>query len=220
MKIALVAATLFEIEPTIRFLEHQGFKSHEHEFSVLVTGIGSIAATYQLTNFIHTRQPGYLLQAGIAGTFKDEFPPGDMVIVKEEIMGDLGAQEGKDFSDIFDLNLLAPSAFPFDGKRLKNPHADNWNKYKMPAVNGITVNEITTSPERILLLRNKYNCDVESMEGAAFHYVCLQQDIGFIQLRAISNFIGERDKKNWKMKQAIENLNNQLITIIQQSSFL
>jgi futalosine hydrolase len=34
------------------------------------------------------------------------------------------------------------------------------------------------------------------MEGAALHFVCLQEDISFIQLRAISNFVGERDSGN------------------------
>lgn len=55
---------------------------------------------------------------------------------------------------------------------------------------------------------------VESMEGAAFHYVCLQQQIPFIQLRSISNEIGERDKSKWEMKKAITQLNEKLIDLL------
>jgi len=53
------------------------------------------------------------------------------------------------------------------------------------------------------------------MEGAAFHYVCLQQHIPFIQIRSISNIVGVRDKNKWKMKEAIESLNKKLIETIE-----
>ena len=56
------------------------------------------------------------------------------------------------------------------------------------------------------------------MEGAAFHYVCLQQKIPFIQLRAISNYVGERNKTKWKMKEAIINLNEKLIFLLTELS--
>ena len=56
----------------------------------------------------------------------------------------------------------------------------------------------------------QFNADIETMEGAALHYVCLQEDIPFIQIRTISNFVGERDKTKWKLKDAIENLNIEL----------
>ena len=48
------------------------------------------------------------------------------------------------------------------------------------------------------------------MEGAAFHYACLLQKFKFFQLRSVSNVVGERDKNKWKMKEAIEALNNEL----------
>jgi hypothetical protein len=37
------------------------------------------------------------------------------------------------------------------------------------------------------------------MEGAALHYMGRDLFIPFIQLRAVSNYIGERDKNKWKM---------------------
>jgi futalosine hydrolase len=52
------------------------------------------------------------------------------------------------------------------------------------------------------------------MEGAAFHYVCLQQKINFLQLRGISNDVGQRDKSKWKLKESVENLNKELFKIM------
>jgi len=92
------------------------------------------------------------------------------------------------------------------------------DKTQLPPVRAITVNEITTRAERIKQLMEKYTPAAESMEGAAFHYVCLQEGIPFIQLRAISNFIGERDKSQWKMEEAIGNLNQQLIRFLNKLS--
>jgi futalosine hydrolase len=38
-----------------------------------------------------------------------------------------------------------------------------------------------------------------------------------MQLRTISNFVGERDKTKWKMKEAIEVLNKKLLQIVTES---
>jgi futalosine hydrolase len=52
------------------------------------------------------------------------------------------------------------------------------------------------------------------MEGAALHYVALMEKIPFLQLRSLSNFVGERDKNKWLMKEAIINLNLELQSLI------
>jgi futalosine hydrolase len=56
---------------------------------------------------------------------------------------------------------------------------------------------------------------VESMEGAALHYVCLSEKIPFLQLRGVSNYAGERNKSKWKLKEAIGNLNKELIRLLE-----
>jgi futalosine hydrolase len=56
--------------------------------------------------------------------------------------------------------------------------------------------------------------DIESMEGAALHYVALLENIPFLQIRSLSNFAGERDKSKWEMNKAISCLNLELQRII------
>jgi futalosine hydrolase len=53
------------------------------------------------------------------------------------------------------------------------------------------------------------------MEGAALHYVCLQQQQSFLQLRGISNAVGERNKEKWATGEAVTNLNKELKILIQ-----
>jgi futalosine hydrolase len=52
------------------------------------------------------------------------------------------------------------------------------------------------------------------MEGAALHYIGLLEKIPFLQIRSLSNFIGERNKAKWKMKEAIAALNRELQRIL------
>ena len=214
MKIALVAATPAEIQPTQEYLAERLYLKKNFSVEPIVTGVGLLNTAYTLTKFFSNRKPDIAIQAGIAGTMHPFFPPGIVTTVKEEIIGDMGVEENGKLQDIFDLNLAEADMFPFSQKMLINPHQQILNKTHLLQVKAVSVNEITTSSNRVHQLIEKYGPVLESMEGAAFHYVCLREDIPFIQLRAVSNLIGERDKTKWCMNEAIGNLNREIIILI------
>ena len=214
MLIGIVAATPFEIDTASRFIQEHA-QSTEHQFRVLLTGVGMLSTSVYLTEQLQLQPFNLLLQAGICGAFNESLSLGETVLVGEELIGDLGVEE-EGFKDVFDMGFAKENSFPFTAKRLVNPHMHRWMHLQLPVVRGLTINEITTRAARIELLQHKYGCEVESMEGAAFHYVCLQRGVPFLQLRSVSNFVGERNKANWKIKEAIENLNHQLIRIVEQ----
>lgn len=213
MNLLIVAATSFEIQPAIDFWHIHQLNSDKNEVTVLITGIGGIATSYNLTRRLPEIKPGYVIQAGIAGSFRSDLVPGSVVGVNEELIGDLGAEEVDVFNDVFDLGLMTENEPPFTGKILQNPNTDIKNLYGLTPVRSISINEITTRKERIELIRQKYRADIESMEGAAFHYVCLRENIRFLQIRAISNYVGERNKEKWNLGLAIKNLNKTIIEI-------
>lgn len=213
MDILLLAATNFEIQPTINFLAGRDHTIGSNRFDVLIAGIGSMSTAYWLTKTIEKKRPGLIIQAGIGGSFSPNYPPGSLVLVNEEVSGDLGVEENNEFNDVFDMGLPQITG-PYTGKDLVNNHSDLLQQQKLPLVKAVTISEITTRPERIRQLQQKYRPVVESMEGAAFHYIALIEKIPYMQLRAVSNFVGERDKSKWKMKEAIEKLNEELIQII------
>jgi futalosine hydrolase len=160
------------------------------------------------------RSPELVIQAGIGGSFKEELPPETIVFVKEEVFADLGAFQNGELTDIFDLGLADTNEQPFTNRLLVNPQMDPWNKFGLPFVRGATVNCISSELQQVEMMRQKYDPAIESMEGAALHYTCLMEQIPFIQLRAVSNFVGDRDKNNWKIKQAIAVLNEKLRRIV------
>jgi futalosine hydrolase len=213
MYILLTAATSFEIQPAINFLAGRNGIIGDHQFEILITGIGSMSTAYWVTKAIDKRRPDYMLQAGVAGSFSTHHPPGSLVMIGEEVCGDLGVEENQQFKDVFDMGLPQITT-PYTGNALVNSYTEKWKSHQLPCVKAITINEISTRADRIQQLQQKYAPVVESMEGAAFHYVALMEKIPFMQLRAISNTVGERDKKNWKMKEAIDTLNAKLIEIL------
>jgi futalosine hydrolase len=97
---------------------------------------------------------------------------------------------------------------------LPNPHLQKLNFLRLRAVTGVTVNEITTRKERITQLIKKYQPVTETMEGAALHYVCRSMNIPFLQMRTISNYVGERDKSKWMMKESLDNLNQTVLKYV------
>ena len=78
------------------------------------------------------------------------------------------------------------------------------------------MNEITTDRKKRHFYEQTFEPVVESMEGAALHYVALREGIEFLQLRSFSNYIAERNKKRWEMKKSIEHLNHELIRLIEK----
>jgi futalosine hydrolase len=211
MQILLCAATVFEIQPTIDLIHNE----LKEKVKVLITGVGSMQTACHLTREIALNKPGLIIQAGIAGSF-EETSGVKLVTINRDAPADLGVTENGKFLSVFDMQLSDANAFPFTKGWLVNPHAI-LQEAGVESVTGITVNEITTDPARIAYYRSA-GAHIESMEGAALHYVALMEKIPFLQLRAVSNYIGERDKSKWKIKESVAALNTKLTSLIKQFS--
>ena len=213
MKILLTAATTFEIEPTLQLIEKKGF-SPNVEIEVLITGIGPVNATYLVTTAIIDKKPDLVIQAGIAGSFDyNNVPAAQTVLVKYDAFGDLGMEEKGKFTTVFDAGFAGKNHFPFTEGWLINQNA-LLNNSALPVVKSVTINKVSDNAVQKQQLAETFAADIETMEGAALHYVCLQQNVPFLQIRSVSNEVGERDKSKWKIKEAVENLNNELIKIL------
>lgn len=206
MQILLCAATAFEIEPLTEWLK----KHKNYSVEILISGIGLVSATYHITKAISKKKPGMLMMAGIAGSFDPSIQIGEVRAIRHEMLGDMGVEELGRFNSLFAMRLMDLDHFPFSQGRL-TANQDILNKSDLLIADGISVNEISTSIKRREYYSNELGAAIESMEGAALHYVGLMEDIPFLQLRAISNTVGERDKNNWNMKEAIHNLNEAII---------
>jgi futalosine hydrolase len=217
MKVLVTAATMAEIQPFYHYLTQHGQPLSDHSFNinnrqitVLIAGIGMMHTAYSLGRYFATSRPDIAIQAGIAGSFNHQWELGQVVQVKKELLADLGAEDDAHFKDLFDIGLWQPDQFPFENKWLVNNFANGPHLPALPEATGITVNLVSGSAATIQRLEQTYAPDLESMEGAAFHYACLMEKIPFLQLRSISNYVEIRDKSKWNIPLAVKELNNQL----------
>jgi futalosine hydrolase len=85
---------------------------------------------------------------------------------------------------------------------------------RLPAVSGITVNTVHGNERTIADVSRRFHPQVESMEGAAFMYGCLINEVPFAQVRAVSNMVERRNRDAWRMGDAIRNLGTAALTIL------
>ena len=202
MRILIVSATEFEIAP---FLEK--YPSADY----LITGVGAAVSMYQLTKSILQAEYNWVIQAGLAGTMAPHLSLGEVVVVSKDRFADVGVMEQHKWTDVFAQGLSNPNKYPFEEGWLHQKNIPSFFAH-LPTVTGQTVNLLSDEITHTQKITALYPAQIESMEGAALHYVCLQEKIPFVQVRAISNAVGERDKSKWKLQEAIQQLNKELTT--------
>lgn len=223
MKLLIVSATPFEIAPLLQLLEAKHkqlapsrYQWHDAEVSILITGVGMPLTAYALTKVLVANKFDLVINAGIAGAFNRNLKIGEVVQVVSERFGDLGAEEADgSFQDIHSMGLIAADQYPFQNGRMPNHLAGDFEF--LPKAHGLSVNRVhghTKSIEQAL----HFGADVESMEGAAVFYTCLMEQVPFLEIRSISNYVEPRNKDNWNIPLAITNLNEVLVQIVETLS--
>jgi futalosine hydrolase len=173
-----------------------------------------LASGVKLTQLVTTYMPDLIIQMCFAGSYFKAEPLGKVMVVASESIADLGVREKGSFKDLFETGLQKENEAPFKKRKLTNPTIRTLNLLKTNTAAAVTINEITTSPKRIKEIIAAHKPVLESMEGAALHYVGSLTKTPFIQIRAISNYVGERNKAKWKIKESIEQLEAYVLTYL------
>lgn len=220
MKILVVAATSYEIAPLIQHMDQHAEKESFFEYKYkgqivypLVTGVGALMTAFAMARYNDIKNVKVAINAGVAGSYKPHLEKGTVVEVVRDRFADLGVEEADgSFTDVFRLGLNDKDRYPYQSGWIVN----NKIKYRsgLQKVNGLTVNKVHGSADSISKVKALYPADVETMEGAGFMYASRVMDMSHHQLRAISNMVEPRNKDNWEISLAIDNLNAELITFI------
>jgi futalosine hydrolase len=220
LRILFVTATQSEADalkilPGIKKIR-DGFLFNNHEIIPLVTGVGSIATAWTMTKSISSgSKPDLALNAGIAGSYKDDLPAGKVVVPVSDCFADAGVDTGKGFLTLAEAGLEDPDRFPFRGGRIfsENKFVTRTCELLSP-VQAITVNMATGSLHNIKMISDRYHPDIETMEGAAFFYICSRENIPFLALRSVSNMVGPRNKEKWNIRLALDTLSEELKKVL------
>ncbi len=220
MKLLVVAATIFEISPLLQHLENNFQQKADFVFEkdgliiqCLITGVGIPNTILSLARISEIKSFQLILNAGICGSFSEKYPVGTVVNIVADRFADLGVEQADgSFTDIFEMGLQEKDEAPYENGWLKNGQAMQADFLKN--VKAITVNKVHGQEKSIAQIKGKYQADVESMEGAAFFLFCKSEGLNFLAIRSVSNFVEPRNKENWDIPLAIENLNTVLVEMI------
>lgn len=211
MKILYIAATSAEAE----ILEKPGSSSGQvisrHgrlRIFPLTAGVGSISTMWNIAHWIRENgKPDLAINGGIAGSFNQDLKIGDVVMPVSECFADLGIEDNERFTTLFEAGLARPDDFPFEGGYIRaDVKIAGQFSTMLRSVTSITVNTASGSHTTIERLRTKYNADIETMEGASFFYICRREGIPFLAVRSISNLVEPRNRNNWNIRLALDNL--------------
>ena len=216
LRILLVAATKDEAAVLLKIKglspSGDGFSFGDIQFDLLVPGVGSIATSWALIKWFSANpKPDLALNFGIAGSYRDYIKTGDVVVPVSDCFADAGIETGTGFMTLSEAGLEDPDSYPFKAGRIvaENRYIDLSLRYLKP-VNAITVNTATGSAFSIEKLFKKFNPDIETLEGATFFYICSEEKIPFLAIRSISNRVEPRNKDNWNIKLALDNLSEKI----------
>lgn len=214
--ILYLASTPAELEKLNRRLEARSGRPAR----TLVTGAGKTATAFGLTRWIGKHEellPSVegIIQVGCAGAYPGSgLSPGDVVLGRESIFADEGADSGEGFLDLEALAL--PCGEDPRGNALYNripgspPGPEVLDSLPPPSFRlrvgpVATVSTCTGSLERARELETRWDVLAETLEGAAAALVAVRLGIPFLEIRGISNPVGPRDREAWNLPLAVEN---------------
>ena len=199
-------------------LRSASYRFGDHDVDVLTTGVGMIATAAWCSRTFAAEHYDLALNVGLCGSFDASLAAPDVVHVTADRIAELGAEDGDDFLTIHQLQLLGENEFPFDGGLLVNTTPPPLPPLTtLRSVTGITVNTVHGSERTIAAVRDRYDPDVESMEGAAFMYASLIAGVPFAQVRAVSNAVVRRNRAAWQIDEAIRALGEQSVKLLESA---
>ncbi len=222
MRIVVFAATTFELngllnkkdKPTLTHPFPVYRKAiGNHAVDIIITGIGLVASAYAASK-IKLSDYELIINAGIAGSFDKQIQIGDCVVVKEERLIELGAEDHTNWLRPKDMKLEAIDTFNLKYNQLTTDVKQQLKGLKqVKALSANTAHGNATSIKKIQAL---YPAQIESMEGASIAFATNKMNYALLQIRCISNYVEKRDKSKWNIPLAITNLNTCLLKLIHQ----
>ncbi|MGW3989714.1 futalosine hydrolase [Streptomyces sp. NPDC004830] len=182
----------------------RGSNSNGGGTDVIAAGVGPALAAASTASALTTaalRGTPYdlVVSAGIGGGFLPAAPPGSLVIADEIVAADLGAQTEDGFLSVTELGFGTVRHEP--PAALVRRAADATGA---PAGAVLTVSTVTGTAARASALAERHPTALaEAMEGFGVAEAAAAQGVPVLEIRAISNPVGPRDRAAWRIPDAL-----------------
>jgi futalosine hydrolase len=163
----------------------------------LICGIGPVDAAVRTTKALAAHRYDVLINAGIAGALPGVAKVGDGVVVGEELY-ELHLETGGALT--LPPGSLLAERVPADAQLIEAITALGF-----PLVRGITVSRVTATDETAKRLSGR-GAEVETMEGFAVMRAAQLAGVPAIEVRGISNIVGNREASGWNFEAGIGGL--------------
>ncbi len=185
---------------------------------LVVSGIGPVNAAQALTRELEAQRPALVLQFGIAGAYVPAgIGVGAVVCATEEIYGDLGVLTPDGWRSVEETGFpTVPGDPPLYNRFALDPGLVARTAEAAAAATGpfLTGSQSTGVQAVGDALHARTGAVCENMEGAAAAHVCALYDVPFLEVRAISNLVEDRDRSRWKMAAALDALHVAVCSIV------
>lgn len=165
---------------------------------VLVCGIGPGAAAATTATGLALGAYEVALSLGICGAFRGTAVPGDLVVATELVAADLGADSTDGFLSTSALGW-ADDVAGVDPELVTAAVARLGEAVTGPVV---TVSTVTGTRARADLLAERYGPVGEAMEGWGVLEGARPYGLPVLEVRAVSNLVGDRDTSTWDLPAA------------------
>ncbi|WP_328506843.1 futalosine hydrolase [Streptomyces sp. NBC_00391] len=174
------------------------------DVDLLAAGVGpalaAASAAGALTAAVLEGRPyGLVVSTGIAGGFLPEAPLGCLVLADEITAADLGADTPDGFLPVTDLGFGTVTHHPPQDLVRAAAAATGARTGTV-----LTVSTVTGSAERAAALRARHpRALAEAMEGFGVAEAAAAHTTPVLELRAVSNAVGPRDRAAWRIGDAL-----------------
>jgi futalosine hydrolase len=200
------------------------------EVLVAFTGLGKINAAATAATILSSFSVSRLWMWGSAGAYPSpDLEINDLALASEEILGDEGVVTMSSWRSLEAIGIpLAASKegpiynrIPVDRQELERAHhlLTEW-QHRSPTPQThlgpfVTVSGVSGSPARARQLSDRFGALCENMEGGAVAQVCLRYQVPFLEIRGLSNWAGDRNKRRWQLATALDNCQKAVLHLLE-----
>ncbi|WP_405439871.1 futalosine hydrolase [Streptomyces avidinii] len=168
-------------------------------FDVLVGGVGPAAAAAAAATALALADYSLVISAGIGGGFAPAAPLGSLVVADAIVAADLGAETPDGFLDVTELGFGHSVHLP--PAELAARAAEATGALLAPV---LTVSTVTGTAERAAELAARHPmAGAEAMEGFGVAEAAAAHGLPVLEVRAVSNAVGPRDRAAWRIGDAL-----------------
>ncbi|MER6182583.1 futalosine hydrolase [Streptomyces sp. NPDC001652] len=166
---------------------------------VVAVGVGPALAAAATATALAGTPYGLVVSAGIAGGFVPHAPVGSLVVADEITAADLGAETAEGFVPVTELGFGTVTHRPPEALVRDAVAATGARRGAV-----LTVSTVTGTAARAAALRERHPTALaEAMEGFGVAEAAALHGVPVLEVRAVSNPVGPRDRAAWRIPDAL-----------------